>query len=158
MPHTIKRQTHWLPSNRQRLLRSLWRKGQQKGRDWHPCWKKPQFLFCVMCSKKLHVCLSSVIDFPGYGSGTSMSKIVVCIAATAKLWIQGMDYDQCGPATPFKNKLALTYVLLQSLWLNFSPVANVGLSGSNRNKQEQNSGGHCSNHQIVNSGHGLWSI
>jgi hypothetical protein len=31
-------------------------------------------------------------------------------------------------------------------------------SWSNRNTKQQNSGGHGSNHQIVNSGHGLWSI
>jgi hypothetical protein len=31
-------------------------------------------------------------------------------------------------------------------------------SGSNWNKQQQNSGGHCSNHIFVNSEHGIWSI
>jgi hypothetical protein len=33
MSHTINRQTDWLPFKRQRLLRSLWRKGQQQGRE-----------------------------------------------------------------------------------------------------------------------------
>jgi hypothetical protein len=47
--------------------------------------------------------------------GIGKRKIVVCIAATAKLWIQGMDYDQCGSATAFKNKLPLTHRLLQLL-------------------------------------------
>jgi hypothetical protein len=154
--------------------------------------------------------------------GTWNSKTVVGIAATAKLWIQDIDYDQYWPDVPFKYKLALIHVLLQSLWLDSSPVANVGLwvltqeqatakqwwalqqppscefktwivinidqmhhskiswhsymcffshfdliphrwqlmaSGSNRNKQQQNSGGHCSNCQlVVNSGHRLCSI
>jgi hypothetical protein len=31
-------------------------------------------------------------------------------------------------------------------------------SGSNRNKQQQNTGGHCSNHIFVNLRHGLWWI
>jgi hypothetical protein len=31
-------------------------------------------------------------------------------------------------------------------------------SGSNRNQQQQNSGGHCSKRIFVNSRHGLWSI
>jgi hypothetical protein len=31
-------------------------------------------------------------------------------------------------------------------------------SGSNSDKQQQNSGWHCSNHEIVNSGYGLCSI
>jgi hypothetical protein len=35
--------------------------------------------------------------------GTSNSKTVVDIAATTKLWIQDMDYDQYRPAAPFKN-------------------------------------------------------
>ena len=37
MCHTINKQTHGLPSKREMLLRSLWRKGQQQWRNWHPC-------------------------------------------------------------------------------------------------------------------------
>jgi hypothetical protein len=36
-----------------------------------------------------------------------------------------MDYDQT-PAAPFKNKLALIHVVLQSLSLYSLPVANDG--------------------------------
>jgi hypothetical protein len=64
-----------------------------------------------------------------------------------------MDYDQYKPLTPFKNNLVLIHVLLQSLWLDSSPVANDGL-WVNRNKQQQYNGGLYRNHQIVNSGHG----
>jgi cysteine sulfinate desulfinase/cysteine desulfurase-like protein len=49
--------------------------------------------------------------------GTSNSKTVVGIEATAYLWIQDMDYHQYRPAKPFKNKLAFIHLLLQSLWL-----------------------------------------
>jgi hypothetical protein len=45
----------------------------------------------------------------------SKRKTVVGISATSKLWIQGMDYDQHRPATPFKNLLAFIHVVLQSL-------------------------------------------
>jgi hypothetical protein len=56
-------------------------------------------------------------------------RIVFCIAVTAKLWIQDMEYDQYRPATLSKNKLALIHVRLNSFWLNSSPVANDGLLG-----------------------------
>jgi hypothetical protein len=82
---------------------------------------------------------------------------VVGITATAKLWIQDMDYDQYRPATPFKNKLVLIHVLLQSLDSIFY-MWQMMASGWNRKKQQHNSGGHYSNHQIVNPGHGLWSM
>jgi hypothetical protein len=56
----------------------------------------------------------------------SKRKMVVGISATSKLWIQGMNYDQYRPATTFKNKLGFIHVVLQSLWLTSSPVANDG--------------------------------
>jgi hypothetical protein len=85
---------------------------------------------------------------------------MVNITATTSLWIQDMDYDQYRPATtPFDTLLLVPiHVLLQSLWFNSSPVTNDCLSVTNRNKQQQNSIGHCSNYLFVNSGHGLWSI
>jgi hypothetical protein len=65
-----------------------------------------------------------------------------------------MDYDQYRPDAPFKVKLALIHVLLQSLSLDSSPVANDGLLVKYVQATEK-SGGHYSNRQIVNSGHGL---
>jgi hypothetical protein len=52
--------------------------------------------------------------------------MVVGIATTAKLFFEDMDYDQCRTATLIKNKLPLIHVVLQSLLLDFLPVANDG--------------------------------
>jgi hypothetical protein len=151
--------------------------------------------------------------------GTQSSKTVVGIAATPKLWIQDMDYDQYRPATPFiislthtcASSVTLTRFLTSGKWWLLGQIGTqssktvVGIaatakwefrtwimininqlrhfkicwnsymcffthfdyiphkwqtvaSGSNRNTKQQNSDGHYSNHQIVNSGHGLLSI
>jgi hypothetical protein len=59
--------------------------------------------------------------------GTSNSKTVVAIVATAYLWIQDMDYDQYWPATVGKLLVLIHVMLLQSLWLHSSPAAKDGL-------------------------------
>jgi hypothetical protein len=58
--------------------------------------------------------------------GTRNSKTVVGFTATANLLVQDMDSDQYRPGTPFKTKLVLIHVLLHSLSLNYSHVANDG--------------------------------
>jgi hypothetical protein len=74
-----------------------------------------------------HMCFFSHFDsiphqcdkwWPLCQIGTRNSKTVVNIDAATKLWIQDMDYDQYRPAAPYKNKLVLTHVLLQSLGLD----------------------------------------
>jgi hypothetical protein len=57
---------------------------------------------------------------------TRNKKAVVGIAALAFLWINGMKCDPYRPATSFKNQLELIHVVLWSLWLDSSPVANDG--------------------------------
>jgi hypothetical protein len=68
-----------------------------------------------------------------------------------------MDYDQYRPASPFDTLLVPIHVLPGHFNLILSPVKNDGwlLWQANRNKEQQNSAGHCSNHLFVNSGHGL---
>jgi hypothetical protein len=88
---------------------------------------------------------------------TSNSKTVVVIAATASLWKHSMDYDPKRKDTLFGTMLVPIHVLLQSLWLNSSHLANDHLwvkYGQATAKKE----GHCSNRLFVNSGHGLWLI
>jgi hypothetical protein len=84
----------------------------------HTCGASPVTLVPFLTSSKW---------WPVGKIGTRNSKTLVGIAASAYLWIQNMDYDQYRQATPFKNMLALIHVLLQSLWLNSSPVTNDGV-------------------------------
>jgi hypothetical protein len=85
---------------------------------------------------------------------TSNRKTLVDIAATAKLWIQDMDYAQYRPDAPFKNKLALIHVLLRHFDL-IPHKWQMMAFGSSRSMKQQNSGGHCSNSIFMDSGHGL---
>jgi hypothetical protein len=84
----------------------------------------------------IHVLLQTLTQFLTSGKcwpvgqiGTRSSKTVVGITATTKLWIQGMDHDQYKPATPFDTLLVPLHVLLQSLWLDSSPVQRFITSG-----------------------------
>jgi hypothetical protein len=59
--------------------------------------------------------------------GTRNSKTVLGIAATAKMWIHDMDYDQYRPATSYNTLMLHIHLLLHSLWLDSPPVTNHGL-------------------------------
>jgi hypothetical protein len=90
---------------------------------------------------------------------TSNRKTVVGITATTKLWIQDMDYDQYRPQ--LVHHLQICWYWYSGFFSHFGLIPHqwqMMAYGINRNMKQKNSGGHCSNRQIVNSGHGLWSI
>jgi hypothetical protein len=88
-----------------------------------------------------------------------MTPVPLHIVIQFKVWMIGISIE-----------IFLAMVLLLHCWYTYlSFVSHIDyiphtsgnwwpVCGSNRTKQQQNSGGHYSNRQIVNSGHGLWSI
>jgi hypothetical protein len=82
---------------------------------------------------------------------------VLNIMATASLWTPDMDYDNIDQL----HHLTHCWYLYMCFFSHFDSIPHqwqMMACVADRNKHNQNSGGHCQNRLFVNRGHPVWSI